>query len=292
MLEEAEILYGFKVIPGKLFDSLMSNYPSSASINLGSQLREDNEVYLGSYTYQSANISDMMNEGPQSTPMTIQIVESGSVVFTQPAGDRYYSVISLFDPELNANRPFVNTSTGNVNLSEIGSAEVVLGNRDIINDRYCPFNIERVGTTVKYYLRDKLIYTSLASSSENLMPAVFTSFADAVSITTSHAQTESVWGHMHGQVFKKPQTDFFVKVGTTGSSNGAFNSNFLYLQTSVREGFSIKIDGVEATVMGLEDNGTLNAGEVSVFPRQGLIRCSSADAGKTVTVSIPCAYRS
>lgn len=291
VLEEAEILYGFKVIPGKLFDSLMTNYSSSAILYMSSQLREDNS-YLGSYTYQSANISDMMNEGPQSTPMTIQIIESGSVVFTQPAGDRYYSVISLFDPETNANRPLVNMSLSSVELNATTAPEAILGNRDVINDRYCPFNIERVGTTVKYYLRDKLIYTSLASSSENLMPAVFTSFADAVSITAVNAQTNNLWGHMHGQVFKKPQTDFFVKVGTSGSSNGAFNSNFLYLQTSVREGFSIKIDGVEATVVGLEDNGTLNAGEVSVFPRQGLIRCSSADAGKTVTVSIPCAYRS
>jgi len=290
VLEEAEILYGFKVIPGKLFDSLITNYSSSTTINMQSAVVEGTNTY----SYQSANISDMMNEGAQSTPMTIQIIESGSVVFTQPAGDRYYSVISLFNPRSNNNLPLVNTSLTSVLLSNTNSTDTILGNRDVINDRYCPFNIERVGTTVKYYLRDKLIYTSLASSSENLMPAVFTSFATAVSIVNTSAATHGNgnWGHMHGQVFKKSQTDFFVKVGTSGSSNGAFNSNFLYLQTSVREGFSIKIDGVEATVVGLEDNGTLNAGEVSVFPRQGLIRCSSADAGKTVTVSIPCAYRS
>ena len=290
VLEEAEILYGFKVIPGKLFDSLITNYSSSTTINMQTSLYEG----YGLFTTQSSNISDMMNNGPQSTPMTIQIVESGSVVFTQPAGDRYYSVISLFSPRLNNNLALVDTSLTSVLLINTNTTDTYLGNRDFINDRYCPFNIERVGTTVKYYLRDKLIYTSLASSSENLMPAVFTSFACATSIVNSSAQTHGNgnWGHMHGQVFKKPQTDFFVKVGTSGSSNGAFNSNFLYLQTSVRENFSIKIDGVEATVTGLEDNGTLNAGEVSVFPRQGLIRCSSADAGKTVTVSIPCAYRS
>ena len=289
MEEPSEILYGFKIVPSNLYSSGLTNFPISTYNWMGSPGYEANQFYT--YNDSSSNISDMLNEASHSAIMTIQVIESGSVVFTQPSGDRYNSVVKLIEMSSTTNRAFVDLSTTDSVLNPSLEAQQI-GYRDPINDRFCPFNIERVGTTIKYYLRDKLIYTSLATSTENLMPGVITMFECDNRGSGSGRDPASGFGHMHGLIFKKPQTDFFVKVGTSGSSNGAFNSNFLFLQTAVRQGFSIKIDGVEATVTGLEDNGTLNAGEVSVFPRQGLIRCSSADAGKTVTVSIPCAYRS
>jgi len=274
---ENEILYGFRLTPQ---DTTLNG------VTPGTQVAN----YANGTLYQTStpNISDYL-EGVYvlNDEIVVEIIESGSVVATL-SNERFHSIIkSAYSGTYSRSMARVSEGT---NIPQTFPTEVTPGRwgyDDIINDRVCPFNIERVGTTIYYYLRDVLVYTSAAVSSETLEPGSF-AFDNK---PDGNSNDLPAYGLLLHNIMKKPQTDYWVKVGTSGSGNGAFNPNFLYLQTAVREAFSIKIDGVEATVKNLEDNGTLAAGEVSVFPRQGLIRCSASDAGKTVTVAIPCAYR-
>jgi len=276
---ESEILYGFRLTPQ---DDSLGGITTNTAVSTGA----------GGNTFNTStqNFSDYLTGVyVLNDEIVIEIIESGSVVATL-SSEKFHSIMRS-QQVLNYNRSMARVSE-NLNIPPAGfdstaSTAARWGFDDPINDRVCPFNIKRTGTTITYYIRDVLVYTSLISSSENLVLGHFTTDDKGGTASTRPA----AYGYLAHNIMKKPQTDFWVTVGTSGSGNGSFNPDFLYLQTACREAFSIKIDGVEATVKDLEDNGTLSAGEVSVFPRQGLIRCAAADAGKTITVSIPCAYR-
>ena len=277
---ESEILYGFRLTPqddslnGILAGQQVSTNAGGNSFNINTQNFSD---YLtGVY---------ILND-----EIVIEIIESGSVVATL-SSEKFHSIMKAqqngtYSRSMARVSEDLNIPPGG--FDSTASTAARWGFDDPINDRVCPFNIKRTGTTITYYIRDVLVYTSAVSSSETLVLGFIT---DDDHNLVSDGQYQPRYGLLFDNIMKKPQTDFWVTVGTSGSGNGSFNPDFLYLQTACREAFSIKIDGVEATVKNLEDNGTLAAGEVSVFPRQGLIRCAAADAGKTVTVAIPCAYR-
>lgn len=275
--------YGFRIRFGGplettsgLSTSLNSNYNWSAETNRS-------EILLP--------VTDTTGARPAMFNLIIEVIESGSVVYTHTDTEYWHSIFNthLWDAS-NTSRADAFSTVGTWSTNYNGSGfDARKGVADPVNARGCPFTIKRNGTTVTYYLRDQLIYTSAASSTENLIPA---QLHETIAKVNQGSSNHTEYGLITTNIFKKPAAnDYWVRVGTTGSGNGFFNPNFLYMQMAFREAFSIKIDGVEATVTGIEDNGTLAAGEVSVFPRQGLIRCAAADAGKTITVSIPCAYR-
>ena len=275
---ESEILYGFRLTPQDT---------SLGGINTNTQVSSNGAQ---TFNISSQNFSDYLDAVyVLNDEIVIEIIESGSVVATVTS-ERWHSIMkSQYTAVYNRSlaRVSENLNIPATNFDSTANTAARWGYDDPINDRVCPFNIKRTGTTISYYIRDILVYTSLISSSETLALGHVT-FDDKGGTAETRP---AAYGLQFHNIMKKPQTDFWVTVGTSGSGNASFNPNFLYMQTACREAFSIKIDGVEATVKNLEDNGTLAAGEVSVFPRQGLIRCAAADAGKTVTVAIPCAYR-
>jgi len=276
--------YGFRIRFGGPAVTSASLNSTSAAPNYNWQ----NEVNKSDFYLP---VTDTTGAGPTVYNLIIEVIESGSVVYTHTDTEFWYSIFNThtWDTSLSSRVDALNTvDTWNSSWNAIAN-DARYGMSDPVNARRCPFTIKRVGTTITYYLRDQLIYTSAASSSESLIPA---QLHEVISKTQQGANGHTEYGLGTANIFKKSAAnDYWVRVGTSGSGNASFNSNFLYMQMAFREAFSIKIDGVEATVTGIEDNGTLSAGEVSVFPRQGLIRCAAADAGKTITVSIPCAYR-
>ena len=284
----SEIDYGLRFSIDDNMNTLR-NLPESITIERGDK----------SGTDIVDNTSDTYYYSILGLPVLIEVIESGVVKHTI-TGETVRTIAAGLPSEFSGG---ANNSGGRFydHILESGSAgkSLSVGNSAKFTTSGDTFpylspngcNIKRTGTTVTYQLRGQTVYTSLLTSTESLVIAVFREqeiFSTVNGDADRYLVNEQVRTVCDFQV--ATGNDYWVQVGTSGSGNGIFNSDFLFLQVANRQAFSIKLDGVEADVVELDDAQTLVAGQVSVYPRSGLIRCAAADVGKTVTVNIPCAY--
>ena len=289
--------------------SLNTPVDSFSSLKYGFKLKcsEHSLTHFGfpyqSHTYrgQAATIATETNYSLyglipyHGVPVTIEIIELGVVKHTI-TGESIGSLFTSQEPKFFGMKDDVlETGAGSLSLEplQMNEAWPLLSAAGM--------KIKRVGTTLTYEFRGQTVYTSLVSSSENLVLGqtniwehIKTDAAGSVTTNSNSGGYEmtsnnSAFYMMH-DLQKETGNDYWVRVGTSGSANGSFNTDLLFMQTARRQAFSIKIDGVEADVVTFNDSQSLTAGQVSVYPRSGLIRCAAADVGKTVTVNIPCAY--
>lgn len=74
----------------------------------------------------------------------------------------------------------------------------------------------------------------------------------------------------------------FVTIGDFGTSKGRYEPEFFAVDYS--QNIEILIDGVATTLILQNDLDTaLQAGEISIFAREGILRYSAADTGKTIS---------
>jgi hypothetical protein len=138
-------------------------------------------------------------------------------------------------------------------------------------DRFPMFRIERVGTAINYYFREKLVYTSLVASNTALCAEFF---------------TISSVSYFNQITFKMEHDDIFGEFGNSTLQTGRFDPNFFAVLGVDGSNFSLQIDGAEAIkVADYDYSTTLSAGEISVWPREGVVRLSSSDIGKTITTN-------
>jgi len=275
-----------------------TNCSSFSDINYGFKFRmaDNYATLLGkageptTFSFQTTgDTGDTLYYSLSSCPIVIEIIEAGVVKHTisgetvgsvsQQAASGNFGTIR--DHELN-------TGTVGSSMFKSGVLTQMQFGRTFPLLTPCGLKIKRVGTTLSYEFRGQTVYTSLVSSTESLVLVDFRfqRFYSGIGELKDRYSSSST---IH-DIQIDAGNDYWVQVGTSGSGNGIFNPDFLFLQVANRQAFSIKLDGVEADVVELDDAQTLVAGQVSVYPRSGLIRCAAADAGKTVTVNIPCAY--
>ena len=78
--------------------------------------------------------------------------------------------------------------------------------------------------------------------------------------------------------------DYYITVGDFGNNTGRYAPDFWAIDTT--QSFKILIDGNAPTLILDADTTTvLGAGEVSLFARQGFIRYSAADVGKSISAT-------
>jgi len=286
----SDINYGFRL---SIVENPTENHPyassggvqqTSSSLSINNYLLYPNDVATNN---ESENFTSIRN----GTPVLIEVIEGGSVVYstTQPqtqiflnVEDEFTNPGSYYDGNLQTGfrGPLSNTSSGS--RPEFSMALFP-------KYSFCPFTIERTGTTVKYYIRGLLVHTSAATSSESLIPCT-TKYNNAIGTNTNN---NTFWTQDSGTYhsFKKAATnDYWLKVGEASPATGAYRTDFSHLQAAYRQTYSITIDGTEANVVGFDNAATLAAGEVSIYPQEGYLRFAAADAGKTIAISMPCAY--
>jgi hypothetical protein len=169
----------------------------------------------------------------------IAIYENGVEAFEYSDG--------LADPQFDPTWPLLNTS-----------------NADDIS-----FKIERVGTTVRYYVREQLIYTSAIPSNTAL----------CVDYAGNRIGAQNL-------KFETEYTDYFGEFGNLLNSTGLYDNNFHAVVNSETAGFNVQIGGVDVTQIAEYDiDATLNSGEISVFPLNGVYRFSPSDQGTSASVN-------
>jgi len=84
------------------------------------------------------------------------------------------------------------------------------------------------------------------------------------------------------RIVSRVPDDLFVSIGDFGTSKGRYEPEFFAVDYS--QNVEILIDGVAATLILENDLDTsLQAGEISIFAREGFLRYSAADTGKTIS---------
>lgn len=181
------------------------------------------------------------NVGLGSQSWEVQIVENGVVVATIDDGD---SVYFSDDP------------------SGTGSA------MDRSNEQYISHRIKRVGTTIEYYWREKLVHTSTVPSSTALcFDAWLAQYIGIAYVSINY-----------------PFTDYIGEFGNSTLQTGKFDPDFFQIVSMGESQPTVLIGGVQGTHIGFNDYTTaLAAGEYSILTN-GYLRYSAADAGKTIAV--------
>ena len=281
-----DIKYGFRLIQQN--NTTGSFGTEESSVQRASSSIRNWSSYTGNATNYSERYSSQMS---YSYPIELQIIESGVVKYSN-TDYNYRNLIGSGNEGFDGSYYDLETSSGTQG-NVWGSSNVWSGTaRYTFFPRYIGtgsmFRIERVGTTINYYLNDTLLYTSLLSSTESLIPALANTqeyYGGGNYGYINHSETRLLLN-----MYSPAQNDYWVKVGEASPATGAYRTDFSHLLCSYRQAFSITIDGVEADVIGYNSSNNLVAGEVTIYPLEGLIRFSSADAGKAISVNMGCAY--
>jgi hypothetical protein len=283
----SDITYGFRL---RIVENPTENHPNApAGIQQTSTTGTINDYIDYPFDAGTNNYSENFTSIRYASPILIEVIEGGSVVYSTTE-----SLSQIFIEEENANNSG-SYYDGSLATGFRGPIAELAGNYPEYSMfmfpkySFCPFKIERIGTTVKYYIRGLLVHTSAATSSESLIPCTVKYHNGIGTATNNTAQWEVNNGVYHS--FKKAATnDYWVKVGEASPATGAYRTDFSHLQAAYRQTYSITIDGTEANVIGFDNAATLAAGEVSIYPQDGYLRFAAADAGKTIAISMPCAY--
>ena len=206
-----------------------------------------------------------------------------------------------------------NTEHASVNIIESG-VTVAAAVRTIDTDTYTnyTFEIEILNNgEVNYYLWSDDITTELVTRNNKVREKLHTTIAGTAPTVDYYVdvainggstpfgmQTTAVsgpdlpiWPYPVGPYTKggkrfttRVTDDHYLTIGSFGGSTGRYSNNFWAIDTT--QNFNVVIDGAPVTLI-LEDDTTtvLLAGEISVFARQGFIRYSGFDTGKTITAS-------
>lgn len=140
--------------------------------------------------------------------------------------------------------------------------------------------IERVGSTINYYVRGALVHTSAAPSTGPVHLQILINAGSGVFFNQEYPS--------FFRPFKRSFNDYFTVMGNSTTMTGAFDPDFFTIDDNFENPpkINVLIDGVAPTTILLNDFDTiLNAGEISFFPDNGVIRYSPSDAGKTITGS-------
>lgn len=284
----SDITYGFRL---RMVENPTENHPNAPEgVQQTSSTGNINDYVNFPSDTPTNNLSEDFTSIEHGAQILVEVIEGGSVVYstTEVQGlvflsrdDEYTTPGSYYDGSL---------ATG-FRGPTAETAGVFPGNSMAMFPKYsfCPFKIERTGTTVKYYIRGLLVHTSAATSSETLIPCTVKYHNGIGTASYNNQAWENNSGTYHS--FKKAATnDYWVKVGEASPATGAYRTDFSHLQAAYRQTYSITIDGTEANVIGFDNAATLAAGEVSIYPQEGYLRFAAADAGKTIEISMPCAY--
>lgn len=283
----SDITYGFRL---RMVENPTENHPNAPT---GTQQTSTPSISINNYaTYPSDvgtnNYSENFTSIQNGAQILVEVIEGGSVVYstTEVQGllflnDEYATPGSYYDGSLETG--FRGPAAEQSGVFPTNSMAM------FPKYSFCPFKIERTGTTVKYYIRGLLVHTSAATSSETLIPCTVKYHNGIGTASWNQADWQETGGVYHS--FKKAATnDYWVKVGEASPATGAYRTDFSHLQAAYRQTYSITIDGTEANVIGFDNAATLAAGEVSIYPQEGYLRFAAADAGKTIAISMPCAY--
>lgn len=161
--------------------------------------------------------------------------------------------------------------TGSFTINQ-GTGSALYTGTYVVTDK---FKIQRTGTTITFYKNDILIYTSGTASTGTLIPKI-----------QSNRHSLSLYDININ--YTRP--GYFLDMGNSVAQTGKYDPDFLVFAGDSPT-YEVKINGVNAAVTVLTDKNTFlntiatpNAGEVIIEPFTGLIKCSSADVGKTVSI--------
>ena len=283
----SDITYGFRL---RIVENPTENHPNAPTgVQQTSETASINSYAGYPFDAGTSNYSENFISIRYALPILIEVIEGGSVVYstTEPQSQIFIqeqtnnSSGSYYDGSLQTGfrGPIAENAGNNTTYSMFMFPKY----------SFCSFKVERTGTTVKYYIRGLLVHTSAATSSETLIPCTV-KYHNGIGTATNNRRE---WIDNNGvyQSFKKAATnDYWVKVGEASPATGAYRTDFSHLQAAYRQAYSITIDGTEANVIGFDNAATLAAGEVSIYPQEGYLRFAAADAGKTIAISMPCAY--
>jgi hypothetical protein len=155
---------------------------------------------------------------------------------------------------------------------QVGYAGYGVWNRS--NEDYMYVNFDRAegSTDLNVIFRNKVVYTFTGVSSDLV-----------ASVRSDSSSNDVRWDSMSTSF-----SDYAIELGDSGTNVGAFDPNFWaidYTEPGRPGPDTIKIDGIPASTVYVNDYTTpLAAGEIDILTYFGVIRYSSADAGKTLTI--------
>lgn len=149
----------------------------------------------------------------------------------------------------------------------VATVETALPVNSFIEGNRVRFRIERVGSTINYYMSEKLVHTTAGAPGGNYI------FEHVVGNGAENRLIVDRW--------EPTWTDYWVFIGD-GATTGSYNTN--YETFDYEEFFSFTIGGSEGSQLLRDRNTVLAAGQYSIFPETGGIRLSAADASAALAL--------
>lgn len=195
-----------------------------------------------------------------------------------PGNDNHITHGFYVDTDQDTVTPTLYVREAGVNVfTYSGPFQADIGQTGSSNNRVL-FAIERVGTTINYYYLSQLIYTSVTPLSGDQHLEVLMNNRSGIQFETNNA-------YPIYRRFARTYNDYWAEMGSSVGSTGKFDPDFYTIDAQFPD-VEILLDGTPVTTYLVEDLTTpLNTGEVSIFPLDGLVRYSSADAGKTISAT-------
>jgi len=231
---------------------------------------------LGDVTYGFRLRRTASDGGLNSPTLTIEILENSLVQHTVAADVTYNRVTN----KLRLGEGFQGSNSTDIERQIITGGDTVSNAATASVSGGWFFRIDREGTgsgNIKYYLNNQLIFTTTATSTGTIRPAVYNS------VVGWSIYTDSMDGGVYCKKWATKEDDYWVRIGTSGSSDGSFDSNLLIISGRNKDALNVRINGTLVTWVDDCFKGTLNAGECSLFPEEGYLRFSASDSGSTVT---------
>lgn len=271
------------------------------------QLTDVNEITHGFRIHQETSDASFAGREPYTR---VDIVEDGVVVAT--AATALYAQDFRNSLEFGGGSGPINTAAGSNSLawpsvySGADYSSFKFGSSDGQNVYVDPIywanraRIERVGTVLTYWWNGVLKHTSGVSSTATLTPAAMwrSNRSGPKNSNGTGADYSKYNSIAHLLDWRISKNDYWVKIGSASDSTGAFDPNIKQINGYYKAPLGVTIDGTAVTWIPDNWMGAMSAGECSLFPNEGYLRFSSADAGKTVasstityqTSQVPAAY--
>lgn len=190
-----------------------------------------------------------------------------------------------FDPPTNATNGYLDISIVHSGVEQIKFVNVYVNENLLGTSVFFRINMKKNGHIVYSYFHDsygeKILFDTEAGSPIPTPPvSSFENFyVDWVSAGGFYS------GFKNLDVYGPTALDYYLELGTSGNNSGYWNPEFYSIDYN--RGFDITIAGVPITNdVGINDTTTVLAtGDYSIFPNTGVIRYSSADTAKAVTVT-------
>jgi len=242
-----------------------------------------NDIHAGVYWYfSSENVVNMQFIVGLSSQTRIDDVASYAGIREESPE---YAI--RIDPPTNGTAGYVDISAVHSGVEQARINNFYYNENGLSGSTYFRIIIKKDGHVRYTYFQgshgEMVLYDTSLGSPEPAPPITLPHENYYVDYATSG--NSSYGGYANLYLYGLTAPDYYLELGTVGNSTGYWNTDFYGID--YEQGFDISIAGVATPVnVGNNDTtATLATGEYSIFPNTGIIRYSSADVGKAVSVT-------